>query len=87
MRNFDDVVKQGNVTVLKPFQVGLPTGMYSFSAWSLPAVSAVVDGGDSSAVGSRGLAGGGRGYRIATRWDYTNLPLHPTQNRCDNFNL
>lgn len=86
MRNFDDVVKQGNVTVSMPFQVGLPTGMYSFAAWSLPGGDSG-DSSDSGAVGSRGLAGGGRGYRIATRWDYTNLPLHPTKNRCDNFNL
>ena len=83
----------GNVTIFKPFQIGLPTGEFSFAAWqSSSAAAAVVaarsiaDGDGADGGGAAEGSGNARGYRIATRWDYTNLPLHPTKNRCDNFN-
>eukprot|EP00729_Bicosta_minor_P006873 gene6873-34669_t len=83
----------GNVTIFKPFQIGLPTGEFSFAAWqSSSAAAAVVaarsiaDGDGADGGGAAEGSGNARGYRIATRWDYTNLPLHPKKTRCDNFN-
>ena len=66
----------GTVTIDKPFQPGLPVGHYQFKALKAIPVQGFDDGASA----------GAGGYRIATRWDYTNLPFHPTKNRCDNFN-